>query len=120
MNRKLAIAIAIAIACATVAGNAFADDITVDPHPFVSTMSRAQVQAELKAFRQSGVNPWADDYNQLAHFQSSMTRAQAKADFLASRDSVAAMGAEDSGSSYIARAKTPNQLRVARALAAAE
>ena len=117
MTRKFAIALA--IACAAT-GNVFADDITTDPHPFVSTLTRAQVQAELKAFRDSGVNPWADDYNQLAHFQSTTTRAQVMADFMASRDSVAAMGGEDSGSSYMARSRAPSPIHVAGALAQSE
>jgi hypothetical protein len=104
MNRNFALSLAIALAAA---GNAFADDITIDPHPFVSTASRAQVQDELRQFRQAGANPWADDYNPLAEFHGSMTRAEVTAGFLASRNEVAAMGAEDSGSSYIARTNTP-------------
>lgn len=104
MNRNLAIAIA--LGCAT-CGAAFADDITVDPTPFVSTASRAEVLEELRQSRVAGVNPWADDYNQLAHFRGTMTREQVTDDFLATRDSVAAFAAEDSGSSYLARSKDP-------------
>ena len=100
MNRYLVTVIAAACAAA---GTAFADDITVDPHPFTSTLSRAQVQEQLQQFRRSGVNPWADDYDQLAHAPSAMTRAEATAGYLAARTSVAAYSAEDSGSSYMAR-----------------
>ena len=100
MNRYLATLIAAACAAA---GTAFADDITVDPHPFTSTLSRAQVQEELLQFRRSGVNPWADDYDHLSHAPSGMTRADATAGYLAARNSVAAYSAEDSGSSYMAR-----------------
>jgi hypothetical protein len=66
MNRKLAIALVIATAAV---GNAFADDISVDPVPFQSTASRADVRAA----------------------------------YIASRDAVAAMTREDSGSAYITR-----------------
>ncbi len=44
MNRSFASALAIA---AAVAGNAFADDITMDASSFAGTRSRDQVQAEL-------------------------------------------------------------------------
>jgi hypothetical protein len=65
MNRKLALALVIATAAA---GNAFADDITVDAVPFQSKLTRAEVQAA----------------------------------YIASRDAVAAITSEDSGSAYIA------------------
>jgi hypothetical protein len=104
MNRKYAISAAIALVAA---GTAWADDITIDPNPFVSTASRAQVQAELMQFRTAGTDPWADDYNQLAQFRSGMTRAEATAGFLASRAAVAAYTSEDSGSSYMARMNAP-------------
>lgn len=100
MNRH--IAIALSVACLG-AAPAFADDITMEPHPFVSTMTRAQVLDELQAFRQSGVNPWADDYNPLAHAAGTMTRAEATAEFLRARSTVAAFTGEDSGSSFLAR-----------------
>jgi hypothetical protein len=104
MNRTYALAFAASLAAV---GNAFADDITVDPHPFVSTMSRAQVQDELRQSRQAGTNPWADEYNPLTAFRSSTTRAEVTAQYIASRDAVAAMSAEDSGSTYLARAHSP-------------
>jgi hypothetical protein len=100
MNRKFAFVLALAAAAA---GNAFADDITIDPTPFVSTQSRAQVQAELKQFQQSGTDPWSMQYDPLAGFTSSRTRAQAEAEYLASRKEVAALTSEDSGSAYLAR-----------------
>lgn len=100
MNRN--IALALTLACAAV-GAAYADDITVDPHTFVSTTTRAQVLQELRQFRQSGVNPWADEYNQIPTARSTLTRAEVMADFQASRNMVAAFSAEDSGSSYMTR-----------------
>jgi hypothetical protein len=104
MNRAHAISLAIALVAA---GNAFADDITMDPKPFVSTASRSQVQDELTQSRRAGINIWADDYNPMVDFRSSTTRAEVTAEFLASRNAVAAFTAEDSGSSYLARMNAP-------------
>lgn len=101
MNRIHALALASSLA---VVANAFADDITIDPHPFVSTATTAQVLEELLQYRQAGINPWADDYDLLAQHSSSATRADVTAEFMGSRSAVAAMAAEDSGSSYMARA----------------
>ena len=98
MNRFV-IASLVAIAAAA-ASPAFADDITVDSTPFVSSRSRADVAAELAAFRQS-VNPWSQTYNPLAGFQGSKTRAEATAEYLNARDAVEAFTSEDSGSAYL-------------------
>jgi hypothetical protein len=106
MNRHVAIALACTLATA-----AFAGDITVDPNPFVSTASRAQVREELAGFRQAGVNPWADDYNQLAHYGGTLTRSQVKAGFIGARNEVAAFSGEDSGSMYLARSHAPARQR---------
>ncbi len=99
MNRTHALSLAFVLA----AGTAFADDITIDPHPFVSTASRAAIQEELRQFRMAGNSPWADDYNPIAQFRGSMTRAEVTAEYLRSRDTVSAFNAEDSGSAYLAR-----------------
>jgi hypothetical protein len=101
MNRKFALALVVAAAAA--AGNAFADDITVDSTPFVSSASRAEVQDQLAQFKQSGANPWSNQYNPLAKFSSQLTRAEVVAEFIAARDEVAALTGEDSGSAYLAR-----------------
>jgi hypothetical protein len=100
MNRKYALALVVATFAA---GNALADDITVETTPFASTASRAQVQAELAQFKQSGSNPWSNQYNQLANFKGQLTRAQVVAEFMADRAEVAAFTGEDSGSAYLAR-----------------
>jgi hypothetical protein len=100
MNRNLALAMALVFVAG---GPALADDITVDPHPFVSTATRAQVQEELRQFQQAGANPWADDYNLVAQHPGSMTRAEVTAEFLGARRDVAAFTGEDSGSGYLAR-----------------
>ena len=102
MNRTLAIA-AIAIAAAS---SAFAESPIVDSTTFVSSRGRAEVQAELQQYKASGVNPWAQGYNQLRGFQSGKTRAQVTADYLQSRDATAAFTGEDSGSAWLS-ARTP-------------
>jgi hypothetical protein len=82
MNRKIALALVLAFTGAV----AYADDITIDPVPFTSTLTRAQVMQELQQYRQAGVNPWADDYNQLAQFRSGLSREQVIAEFMLSRE----------------------------------
>lgn len=118
MNRTT-LTIALALACAA-AASARADDITVDPHPFVASASRAQVVQEMHAFRQAGVIPWADDYNPLTSFRGERTRAEVKAEFLGSRKEVAAYSAEDSGSSFIARLKVRSPRPATNELARAD
>lgn len=88
---------------AAFAGNAFAEGPIQADDPFTSSRSRAEVQAELTAYQQSGVNPWAMAYNPLQHFQSARSRDEVVADFLGSRDAVRAFGDEDSGSAYLAQ-----------------
>lgn len=96
MNRKLATVVLVLSA-----GFAHADDITIDPTPFVSTKSRAQVQAELGTYKRSGVNPWSKAHDPLKTFRSSRTRAEVTAEYLAGRDEVTAFTSEDSGSMHL-------------------
>ena len=100
MNRNLAFAFALSIAPI---GSAFADDISVEPKPFTSSLSTEQVRADLPAFQAFRSNPWSDEFNPLATFVSSKTRAQVVGGYLSSRAEVAALTGEDSGSSYLAR-----------------
>ena len=93
---------AAALIAALSAGAAFADDITVESTPFVSSKSRAEVQAELQQFQRSGVNPWAQHYDQLKSFRSAKTRADVTAEYVASRDEVSARTGEDSGAAWLA------------------
>jgi hypothetical protein len=102
MNRTLIAAIAL-----VAASSAFAESPLVDNRPFTGAKSRAEVQAELQQFKASGVNPWAQSYNQLRGFEGSKTRAQVTADYLQSRDETAALTGEDSGSAYLS-ARTPS------------
>ena len=84
------------------AGSALAESPLAFPEaPFVSTKSRAEVQAELAASKRAGVNPWATSYNPLAQFRSTTTRDAVTANYQASRDQVHAMTAEDSGSQWL-------------------
>ena len=94
-----------ALLVATAAATAFAETPTVVKDDFVSTRSRADVQAELFAYKKAGVNPWSTSYNQLAGFKSAASREQVIADYVASRDVVAALNGEDSGSAYLAQAQ---------------
>lgn len=103
MNRNLPLLTITLVAGALgYSGGALADDITIDPFPFVSSASRTEVRAELDAFRKSGANPWARDFNPLRTFRSSKTRAEVTAEYISERDAVARMTGEDSGSRYLA------------------
>ncbi|HET8747586.1 MAG TPA: DUF4148 domain-containing protein [Ramlibacter sp.] len=73
--------------------------------------TRAQVQAELAAYKQSGVNPWSTSYNPLKAFQGTRTRADVKAEYIASREAVNAMTREDSGSAWLAARRVTTDVR---------
>lgn len=108
MNRKLATALVLAAAAA--AGNAFADnafagDITIDNSHFVSSLTRAQVQAQPQ---QDGGNAASLQYNPLATFKGEKSRDQVTAEYIASRTQVAAFNGEDSGSAYLAQTRVRN------------
>ena len=105
MNRKLALSSL--VLAAAFAGNAFAEspNAGVVNDQFVSSRTRADVQAELAAYKQAGVNPWSTQYNPLRSFKSTATRADVTADYLASRDEVNALNSEDSGSAYLAQVR---------------
>ncbi|MCG2594467.1 DUF4148 domain-containing protein [Ramlibacter sp. XY19] len=105
MNRKLTTT-ALVLAAAF-AGSAFAEspNAGVGRDTFSGARTRADVQAELVAYKQAGVNPWSTQYNPLRSFKSATTRADVTADYLASRAEVAALNSEDSGSAYLAQAR---------------
>ena len=102
MNRNFSAALV--VAAAALAGNAFAESPTVLKDTFVSTASRAAVQADLAAYKQAGVNPWSTQYNPLRTFQGTKTRAQVVGEYLTERNQVAAFNGEDSGSAFLAQA----------------
>ncbi|MDB5858183.1 MAG: hypothetical protein JWQ76_1872 [Ramlibacter sp.] len=103
MTTKLALSSL--VLAAAFAGNAFAEspNAGVVNDNFTSSKTRAEVQADLAAYKQAGVNPWSTQYNPLRGFQSTRTRADVVADYLASRDEVHALTSEDSGSGYLAQ-----------------
>jgi len=112
MNRKLATTLSIvstaaaAFAFAAIAsGNAYADDITIDTTPFVSSRTRAEVVAEVmgqaEALRIAN-SEWSTQMSAADLPPSAVTRAQVTAEYIASRREVNALNAEDSGSSYMA------------------
>lgn len=96
-------AAAFALAAITSTG-AYADDITIDTTPFVSTKTRAEVRAEVMGQGEQlrlAYGEWPSDMNG-ASFQSGLTRNQVRNEYMASRDEVKALTGEDSGSSYLA------------------
>ena len=97
----LAAAAAAAMTCAS----AYADDITVEHSPFVSSLSRDEVNAELKR-PYTGGDPWSEQYNMFPR-QSTITREQVRSAYKMSRDEVNALNAEDSGSAYILKSTRP-------------
>jgi L-rhamnose isomerase len=85
-------------------GQAFADDITA-AEPFVSSADRAQVQVQARTV----ADHWSVAYNPLATFKSERTRAEVRAEYIASRDEVAALTAEDSGSFALSQQSQPTE-----------
>ena len=100
MNRNFASALV--VAAAALAGTAFAETPGIDA-PFTGSKTRVEVQADLAAYKQAGVNPWSTQYNPLRSFKSAQSRANVVADYIAARDNVAAFTGEDSGSAYLAQ-----------------
>ncbi len=123
MNDKLASSLTIvstavaafALAAASLgSGNAYADDITIDPTPFVSSRTRAEVRAEImgqaEVLRGESAE-WAMQQNAVVG-PSTLTSGQAKAEYIAARREVNALNGEDSGSAYLASLPRPMQDRV--------
>jgi hypothetical protein len=110
MNRHLAVLAAIAAAAAT---SAFADDITIDNTPYAGSKTRAEVQADLAAYKKAGVNPWSTQFNPLKTWKGSLTREQVVGEFLTSRKEATAFNGEDSGSAYLAGRTPEVRVRVA-------
>jgi hypothetical protein len=106
MNAKLALSSV--LLAATFAGSAFAETPDLSGQFAAATggqASRAEVQAELAAYKKAGVNPWSMSYNPLLSFKSATTREAVVAEYLAARDEVKALNGEDSGSAYLAQTR---------------
>ena len=99
MNRF--ILTALVATCAALANPSFADDITPTPD-FVSTADRAQVATQFQQSR-SMRDPASIAYNPLADFTSERTRQAVRAEYINSRDEVAELTGEDSGSFALGR-----------------
>lgn len=102
MQAKIALS---ALVLAVSAGSALAEGPILPNDNFASGKSRAEVQADLAAYKKIGVNPWATSYNPLRYFQGATTREAVTAEYLASRDTVRAFTGEDSGSAYLAQVR---------------
>ena len=90
---------AAAVAAALVSTSAYAESPTIDSTPFVSSKTRAQVQAELKTPFIGG-DPWSMQYDVIGH-NSALTTEQVRGAYKMSRDEVHALTAEDSGSAAL-------------------
>jgi hypothetical protein len=106
MNRIL---VSTLVAISSIAGvNARAESPTPTP-VFEATVDRAQVLAELESFRALPNNPWSPAHNPLRDFRSERTRAEVRAAFLGSREDVASMTGEDSGSHALAQGSVTSE-----------
>jgi len=91
-----------AVLAATCAGAALAETPNAVPEaPFVSTKTRAEVRAELAAYKSAGVNPWSISYDPLRDFRSTTSREAVAAEYLATREQMNAVTSEDSGSEWL-------------------
>ncbi len=115
MNRTTSTALAVATAAAAAAiaiasGDAFADDITIDNTPFVSTLSRAEVRSELLKqpdhWRHAS-DEWTSQLNGVPQLNgtSTVAKGQARSDYKTNRLEVNALNGEDSGSFHLARTR---------------
>jgi hypothetical protein len=112
MNRNLASTLTLTSTVAAVfavaaiaSGNAYADDITIDSTPFVSSKTRDEVRGEVvgrSELLRTSSSEWAMQLNPALRPNSAYTSAEAKAEYIAARREVNALNAEDSGSSYLA------------------
>ena len=110
MERKFAdklVVGSVAVAATLAAGvltraHAGGDPASGDP-PFVSTLSREEVTAELKKPYPNG-NPWSGQYNMFQQ-KSTTTPEQVQGEFLRAREEVNAFTSEDSGSGFLMKTR---------------
>jgi hypothetical protein len=72
-------------------------------HQVQRTSATVQAQSYLPSSRHAGVSPRSVSHKQIAQIQLSRRRSDVRREFIASRDQVAALTGEDSGSSYLTR-----------------
>ncbi|MBI5279788.1 MAG: DUF4148 domain-containing protein [Burkholderiales bacterium] len=101
MNFKTISALVITAAAA---GSAFAESpgTWTNAERGLATQTRAEVQAELAAFKKAGVNPWSSTYSITKDFRSTASRADVTAQYVKNRDAVAAMNSEGGGAAHFA------------------
>lgn len=102
------------------AGSALAESPGTQTEAFVSSRTRAEVLAELAAFKKSGVNPWSIGYQPTHHLRSNTTREAVQMEAIASRETTTALGAEDSGAVYLLRKREPGSVAALLAVQASE
>lgn len=112
MNRHFAHALAFATTTAAVfcaaaiaSSPAYAEGPILEDPPFVGTLARADVRAELMSRREllsASGGEWTMQRNHAAPAASRSTGEQVRAEYLAAREEVRALTSEDSGSSYLA------------------
>ena len=101
------------LAATVMAGNAMAETPTVDNTPFVSTKTRAEVQAELFSHRDqlsSNASEWILQQNETQN-ASGYTRQQARAEYIVSREQVRVMNSEGGGSGSLAQTSVQTPAR---------
>ena len=118
MNQCLASAIgysgtvlATTLAAACMAGAVHAETPSVDILNFVGTRSRAEVRGEVagdRALVSTASNEWTTQHTGPQPMDTGLTREEVRAGYMEARDEVHAMTAEDSGSSWLARAHRPS------------
>jgi hypothetical protein len=119
MDSNVDVVVAVAIAAAAAAVGvvlvsptyAYAESTAEYTTTFVSTLSRAEVRAQLAArpeLLSTGSGEWSTQYNQPVVLKSSHTSEQARSEYKAARLEVRAVNAEDSGSSYFKRTPARN------------
>lgn len=102
MQAKFALS---ALVLAAFAGSALAEGPIEQNTVFTSTKTRAEVLADLGAYKKAGVNVYATGYSPVRTFVGQKTRAEVVADFMANREMVRAFNGEDSGSAWLAQAR---------------
>lgn len=99
--------LAATLAAAVMSSQARAEGPIGQDKPFVGTLSRAQVQAELMKHRgelSSYASEWALQQTTMPQPTPAYTRQHARAGYLAAREQVRAMTAEHGGSGHFAHA----------------
>ena len=116
--RKSIVVVALALAAA---GSAYADDPTIDAYAsFVSTKTRAEVQADFAQSKRDGSNRvFSDSYNPLTMTRPAKTRNQVLKELEAAQESgqLRAFSGEDNGSAYLPARATKRASNTSRMLA---